>query len=183
MRRSLTILLLAVGLAASASAQQKLGFVDSDLVLQRLPEFKTVSQDLDRLASQWQRELDRLDGEAESLRAEFSARELLYTEAERERKLKEISDKVIEREALRTRYFSPENGELFREQQNRLRPVQERVLEAIETVAQDGDYDFVFDRTGDLIFLYTQPRHDLTQLVLDELGVGVGINGSAGAPR
>ena len=183
MVRALVLALLAAGLATSASAQQKLGFVDSDLVLQRLPEFKTVSQDLDRLASQWQRELERLDGEAEALRAEFGARELLYTDAERARKLKEISDKVVEREALRTRYFAPENGELFREQQNRLRPVQERVLEAIEAVAQDGGYDFVFDRTGDLVFLYTQPRHDLTQLVLDELGVGVGINGSAGSSR
>jgi len=182
MVRAILLICFAIGLASSASAQQKLGFVDSDLVLQRLPEFASVTQDLNRLTTQWQGELDQLERDAEALRAEFSARELLYTAAERERKLKEIRDKVTEREALRLRYFAPE-GELFREQQNRLRPIQERVLEAIETVAQDGDYDFVFDRTGDLVFLYTQPRHDLTQLVLDELGVGVGINGSAGTAQ
>ena len=176
-------LALAVALAVPAAAQQKIGFVDSDLVLQRLPEYNTVRQDLDRLAGQWQAELDRIDGEAEALRAEFAARELLYTDAERARKLEDIEGKVAEREALRRRYFSPENGELFREQQNRLRPVQERVLEAIEAVAQDGDYDFVFDRTGDLLFLYTRPRHDLTELVLDQLGVGVGIDAGAGASR
>jgi outer membrane protein len=182
MRSVLASALLALLLAAPVAAQQKIGFVDSDLVLQRLPEFNTVSQDLDRLAGQWQAELDRLDGEAEALRAEYAARELLYTDAERERKIQEIEAKVTERDALRRRYFSPE-GELFREQQNRLRPVQERVLAAIEAVAEDEGYDFVFDRTGDLVFLYTKPRHDLTQLVLDELGVGVGINGQVGAAR
>ena len=178
MRALLILLLVASSLAVPAAAQQKLGFVDSDLVLQRLPEFNTVSQDLDRLAAQWQSELDRLAGQADALRAEYAARELLYTDAEKERKIQEIEAKATEREALRRRYFSPD-GELFREQQNRLRPVQERVLAAIEAVAEDEGYDCVFDRTGDLVFLYTKPRHDLTQLVLDELGVGVGINGQA----
>ncbi|MEO0557462.1 MAG: OmpH family outer membrane protein [Bacteroidota bacterium] len=182
MRSILAAVLFAISVAVPVAAQQKIGFVDSDRVLQQLPEYNTVSQDLDRLASQWQQELDALDAEAEALRAEYAARELLYTDAERERKIQEIEDKVTEREALRRRYFSPD-GELFREQQNRLRPVQERVLTAIEAVAEDEGYDFVFDRTGDLVFLYTRPRHDLTQLVLDELGVGVGLNRQPGTSR
>jgi outer membrane protein len=52
--------------------------------------------------------------------------------------------------------------------------VQERVLVAIEKIAQEGSYDYVFDRSGDFLFLYARDRFDLSDLVLDELGVGVG---------
>ena len=70
----------------------------------------------------------------------------------------------------RRRQFGPE-GELFRQEQQLLRPIQERVLEATETIAEEGDYDFVFDRSGDFLFLYANDTHNLTDLVLDELGV------------
>lgn len=171
--RALALVALVFAAAPFAAAQQKIGFIDSNRVLERLPDYQTVQQDIERTAQQWQAEVTTLDQEVETMETDYAARELLYTPEEAERRRGEITAKRQERDALRRRYFGPE-GELFREQQNRLRPVQERVLAAVEAVATDGDYDYVFDRAGDFVFLYTRSRYDLTDLVLDELGVGVG---------
>lgn len=172
MIRILALVVLAL-VALPAQAQQKIGFIDSDQILAQMPEFQTAQQELDRDVTQWQAEVAALDAEASELADEFAAREILYTDAERETQLGAIQAKRVERDALRTRYFGPE-GELFREQQTRLRPAQERLLAAVESVAADGEFDYVFDRSGDYLFLFTRPRNNLTDLVKEELGIGVG---------
>ena len=159
--------------AAPAVAQQKVGYVDSERILALMPEYRTALQDVDRLTTQWQAEIDATTREADALQADFSARELLYTAEERTRGVADITARRQAAEALRRRYFGPE-GELFREQQTRLRLVQERLLTAVETVAADGDYDFIFDRTGDVVFLFARSRNDVTDKVLDQLGLTVG---------
>ena len=172
MRALLAFVLLCFA-ASPAVAQQKIGFVDSEAILQRLPEFRSAEAEVDRLAQTWQAEIDARTREVEAAQTEFEARELLYTDEERDRRIAEIASLAQARDNLRRTYFGPE-GQLFREQQQLLRPVQERVIAAVETIAGEGDYDYVFDRAGDFVFLYTRPRFDLTELVLDELGVGVG---------
>jgi len=176
---ALALALLAV--SASASAQQKIGFIDSERILSQMPEYRTAQQELDRLVSQWQNEVDALAREAEQMADDFAAREILYTDDERRAQQEAIQAKRTERDALRTRYFGPQ-GELYREQQTRLRPAQERLLAAVEAVADDGEYDYVFDRAGDYLFLFTRARYDLTDLVMDELGLGVGA-GTPGSVR
>ncbi len=175
--------LLAVALAAlaavPAAAQQKVGFIDSDVILERMPEYRTATQEIDRLVSQWESEVDAVGAEAEEMSAEFAAREILYTDEERARALEALAAKRQEHDALRRRYFGPD-GELFREQQTRLRPIQERLLVAVEAVAEADEYDYVFDRSGDYVFLFARPRFNLNDLVMDELGIGVGVAGQAG---
>lgn len=181
MTRLLVALLVAVA-APTALAQQKLGYVDSSEILAQMPEFQSAQQELDRLTQQWQGEVTALATEADRMADQFAAREILYTDDERTAQQALIEAKRSERDALRSRYFGPQ-GELFREQQARLRPAQERLLAAIEAVADDGEYDYVFDRSGDYVFLFTRSRYDLTPLVLEELGIGLGAAGAAGASR
>lgn len=160
----------ALAAAAPARAQQKIAFVDSEAILRALPEYQTARQQVDRLGAEWQTELDTMQTEIDALQREFEARELLYTEEDRQRALDEIAARRTEMEQYRRRQFGPE-GELFRQEQQLIRPIQERVLEAIETVADDGNYDFIFDRSGDLVFLYARDSHNVTDLVLVELGI------------
>lgn len=157
-------------LALPVSAQQKIGFVDSEAILRLLPEYQTARQQVDRLATEWQNELDAMAQEIDDAVRDFEARELLYTAEDRARRLDEINLRRTEMAQYRRRQFGPE-GELFRQEQQLLRPIQERVLDAVETIAEEGDYDFVFDRSGDFLFLYAQDSHNVTDLVLDELGV------------
>ncbi len=172
-RLLLALGLLAVAVGPAAAAQQKIGFIDSERILSQMPEYRTAQQELDRLVSQWQGEVDALARAAEQMADDFAAREILYTDEERQTQQEAIEAKRTERDALRTRYFGPQ-GELYREQQTRLRPAQERLLAAVEAVANDAEYDYVFDRSGDYLFLFTRARYDLTDLVMDELGLGVG---------
>lgn len=165
--RSIALLAL---LAAPAAFAQKVGYVDSQTILPLLPEYQSARQEVDRLAAEWQGELGALEREIATAEGEFAARELLYTADEREQRLGEIEAQRTEMAQLRRRHFGPD-GDLFREEQQRMRPVQERVLQAVETVAEEGGYDFVFDRGGDVVFLYARAALNLTDLVLEELGV------------
>ena len=174
----LPLLLLA---ATPVLAQQKIGYVDSETILTALPEYAGVQQQLERLQQDWQSEITRRRGEVDRMFRDYQARELLYTNEERQRRRDEISRAEAEVDGLRTRYFGPE-GELFTQQQALMRPLQERILAAIETIANNESYDYVFDKSGDFLFLFARPQHDLTDRVLRELGVTTTTNRPGARP-
>jgi outer membrane protein len=153
-------------------AQQKIGYVDTEYVLKNMPEYTTVQQKLDKLEQQWRQEIEKKQKEVRSLEQEFEARELLYTEEERTRKQEAIDKARKEVEQLRQQYFGP-NGQLYSRQQELMRPIQERVLEATESVATEGGYDYIVDKKGETLFLYAKEEHDLSDRVLRELGINV----------
>lgn len=153
-----------------ASAQQRIGFIDSEAVLNRVPEYATVQQQVDRMAAEWETEVETRRREVDAMFQEYQARELLYTNEERKNKREEIVRAEEEVERLRMKYFGPE-GELFTEQDKLVRPLQERILAAVEEVATSEGYDYVFDKSGDFLFLFTREQHDLSEKVLEELGI------------
>lgn len=169
--RSLIVLLaLTAVMAPTSFAQQKIGYVDSEFIMNNTPEYATVQQQLDRMAQEWQQELESRREEVDEMFREYQARELLYTSEERQRKREEIMRAEDEVERLRSEYFGPE-GELFTQQERLIRPIQERVLEAIEEVAEREGYDYVFDKGGDFLFMYAREQFDLSEDVLEELGI------------
>ncbi|HMB92249.1 MAG TPA: OmpH family outer membrane protein [Rhodothermales bacterium] len=159
-------------LSSAAMAQQKLAYVDSEYIFSKLPEFATMQQQLDRMAQEWQTELETQQREVDEMFQEYQARELLYTQEERQRKRDEIVRAEEELERQRMQYFGPE-GEMFRQQEQLLKPLQERVLAVIEEVATTEGYDYVFDKSGDVLFLYARDEYDLSDQVLEELGIEI----------
>lgn len=175
MKRCGALALLAMAVSAGAGdavAQQKIAYVDSEYILEKIPEVATINQKIDRMAQDWQSELDTRRREIDEMFREYQSRELLYTNEERQRKRDAIVQAEEEVERLRVKYFGPE-GDLFREQDQQMRPVQERVLAAIEAIATKDNYDYVFDVSGDFLFLYKRDQHDLSNQVLEELGIEV----------
>lgn len=168
-----SILFGVVILATSpAAAQQKIAYVDSDYILTKTPDYASVQQQIDRLASDWQKELDERKAEVDEMFTEYQARELLYTNEERNRRRQDIIRAEEEVERLRVKYFGPD-GDLFIQQEQLMRPIQERILEAIEEVATADGFDYVLDRNGDALFLFAKPQFDLSDKVLEELGIDV----------
>ena len=159
----------------TVQAQQKVGFVDSEYILNLLPEYATIQQNVEQQEQQWVDELETVQNEIEELFREYQARELLYTGDERKRKREEIMAAEEEAERLRMRYFGPD-GELFVQQENLMRPLQEKVLEAIETVAAQDGFDYIFDKSGDFLFLYAREQYNLSDRVLEELGIDLESN-------
>jgi len=156
----------------TAQAQQKIGYVDTEYVLNQMPEYATVQQTLDKLEQKWRQEIQQKQKEVKKLEREFEARELLYTEEERARKQDAIEQARAEVQQLRQKYFGPE-GELYSRQKRLMRPLQERILKATENVATADGYDYVVDKKGETLFLYAQEEHDLSDRVLRELGITV----------
>ena len=166
----LTVVLLALAWCVPAQAQQRIAFIDSEEILNRIPEYATIQQQIDRLAADWEQELEEKRRTVDEMFEEYQSRELLYTNEERRKKREEIMREEEEIERLRMKYFGPE-GDLFNEQDKLMRPLQERILEAVEEVATSEGYDYVFDRSGDYLFLYAREQNDIGDRVLEELGI------------
>ncbi len=162
-----------------ALAQQKIAYIDSEYIYSKYPEFATVQQKLDRATQEWQRELETKQSDVDKLFQEYQARELLYTQEERQRKREDIMAAEVDVERLRNQYFGPD-GEMFKQQEQLLKPIQEKVLMAIEEVALAEGYHYVFDKSGDYLFLYADEQYDLSNQVLEELGIEVESTGPGG---
>jgi len=159
-----------VGIAQGAVAQQRIGYIDSESILQEVPEYANVQQKLDQLEKKWRAEIQDQKEQVQTLREEFRAWELLYTEEERRRKREEIDKAQKAVEQLRQRYFGPD-GELYARQRELMRPIQERILSATEEVATQQGYDYIFDKGDRVLFMYARQEHNLNEDVLQELGV------------
>lgn len=155
-----------------AHAQQQIGYIDSEYILNQMPEYATVQQKLDQAESKWREEISEQQQRVAELEQEYQARELLYTDEERERQRQAIDEARAKVETLRDRYFGPD-GELYSRQRTLMRPIQERVLEATEEVATAEGFDYVFDKSGDFLFLFAREQYNLSDTVLRELGINV----------
>ena len=175
MTRTILAIVFAASLLVPAGSavvygQQKIGFIDSEFVLGNVPEYEGVSQRLQTMARNWREEIDELEVEIERLRQEFEAREILFTPDVRRQRQEEIDQRVRDRQRMIDQRFGPE-GDYFRQQQELLEPIQQRILMAVAAVAERGGYDHVFDRSGDYLFLYTKEEWNLSRQVLQEMGI------------
>lgn len=158
------------GLGGEVRAQQEIGYIDTQYILKQLPEYATVQQKLDKLEQKWRAEIEKKEQAVQELESEYQAWELLYTEEERKKKRQAIQQARTEVEQLRQQYFGPD-GQLYTRQRELMRPIQQRVLKAAEEVATQEGYDYVFDKGGEVLFVYARDEHNLSDPVLRELGI------------
>lgn len=165
--KKLAIVLFALSFL-SINAQLKIGYIDSDTIMEQLPEAQDAQKKIDAQIQEWQEELNKLEREWKSMYDDYERRKLSMSEqrrAEVERELVAAEDKIS---AFRQEKFGVE-GELFKKQEEVMKPVQNKVFNAIKEVAEEEELDFVFDRSGDIIFLYAKDEYDITNLVLEKL--------------
>ncbi len=167
------VVLLALSFAQGSLAQnQKTGFIDSDYILSKLPDYSGVEQRLATVVQGWATEIGTMEKEIDELKRDLQAKEILYTEQVRKDKQEEIDRKIADKERFVQSKYGPE-GEYYKTQETLLEPIQQKIMLAVRTVAERGNYDFVFDRSGDFLFLYTKPQWNLSDDVLKELGIDV----------
>ena len=151
-------------------AQQKIGWIDTQEIMKKLPEAVEAQTKLDGLVSQWQTEINKMQNDLQQESDDYQRRRLILPEQARiqeEQKLGDMQKKIMD---LRNQRFGP-NGDLSQQQNTIMRPVQEKVLQAIQDVAKEGDYDYIFDKSGQVLMMYSNPKYDLTQQVLDKLKI------------
>lgn len=175
MRSYLKISLLTVfaALTVQVSAQdQKIGYFDSEYILAQIPEYEGITQRLQLLSENWNQEIEEMNEEITALEEDYAAKEILYTDEIRAQKKQEIQQKKKNRDAFLNQKFGPE-GEYFDNQNKLLEPIQRQIFTAVRAVAQRQEYDFVFDRSGDIYMVYARSEWNMNEAILLELGIEV----------
>jgi len=168
--KKLLFVLLILLTVLSVNAQLKIGYVDSNTILTQLPDAADAQAKLDALIAEWQEELKKMENEWKTKYDDYEKRKLIMSDQKRvetERELVALENKIS---TYRQQKFGP-TGELFKKQTELMEPVQNKVFNIIQDVAVELDLDFVFDKSGDIIFLYTKQEHDITPLVLEMLEI------------
>jgi outer membrane protein len=155
-------------LSSISIAQLKIGFVDSDTIMDNSPDMQDVRQKIDALIQEWQTELRRMESELKAKQDDYEKRKLIMTEQTSSEALAEIAKLQKEIGDYRDKKFGA-NGELFQKQNELMKPIQNKVFTIIQAIATEEELDFVFDRSGDIIFLYAKPQYDLTSKVIERL--------------
>lgn len=159
-----------VSVSSAVAQQQKTGYVNTDLIISRVPEYQSIQQKLQSLSREWKSELNEMELEIDQLKEDFASKEILYTEEIRKQREQEIQSKIRLREQYMDQKFGPE-GDYFQRQKELLEPVQRRVFEAIAVVAEREGYDFVFDRAHDTTLLFAGSEWNLNEEVLLQMGI------------
>jgi outer membrane protein len=150
---------------------QKWGYVDTEYILSKIPEYKEAQDEINELSLSWQQEIANMYKEIEGMYNKLQAEEVLLTKEMRDERMAEIKAKEEEVKEYHKKVFGFE-GLFFLKKKELIKPVQDRVFEAVEKVAKDNRLQMVFDKSGELVLIYTDPIHDYTDYVLEELGLG-----------
>lgn len=164
-----TVLIAAiVSLAASAQAQSKVAFINSETILATLPEAQDAQKQLDALTTSWQAELTKMQNDLQKKFDEYDKKKLIMSDkrrAEVEKELQDLDRKMVD---FRTQKFGG-TGELFTKQNELMKPVQDKVFKAVKDVADEEGYDYIFDKVSTTLLMYANPKHDMTIKVIAKL--------------
>lgn len=164
----LTALILFGPVIASA---QKFGYIDTEYILSKMPDFKKAQDELNQFAEGWQKETSDMEKEIAGLYASYKAEEVLLTEEMRAERMAIIKKKESDLKEFQKKVFGFE-GLYFLKKKELVKPLQDKVWEATEKVAKSNRLAIIFDKSGELVMIYTDPRHDYTDFVLEQLGLG-----------
>jgi outer membrane protein len=168
MKKIVFILSILIFAASTNFAQLKIGYVDSDTIMKQLPEAQDTQKKLDAIIKEWQEELSKMEKDWKDKYDDYDKRKLILSEQKRV----EIEKELVQMEDATSKYRQDKfgvRGELFQKQEELMKPIQNRIFNAIQDVAKENDYDFIFDRSGDIIFLYAKEQYDVTNQVLEKL--------------
>lgn len=163
-----TVFLMLALFAGLTVFAQKYAYVDSEYILSNIPEYTDAQDILDEFAIKWQREIEEKFAEVDKLYKAYQAEAVLLPEDMKQQRENEIIQKEQEAKDLQKQRFG-RDGDLFKKRQELVQPIQEKIYNAIETVAEVNNYAFVFDKSGSLSLLYAKDKYDISDDILDEV--------------
>jgi outer membrane protein len=158
---------------------QRFAYVDTDYIMDMLPDYKSAQKQLDLIAENWQKEAEAMKQEIDKMEKEYQAEQVLLTEELKKKKETEIKAKETELKDFMNKKFGYE-GELFKKRQELVKPIQDKVFDACQKIAKQSALDFIFAKGGEVIMMYSNAKYDKSDEVLAELGVNVTKNKTQG---
>jgi outer membrane protein len=168
--KKLLFLIFVSTFLSHASFAQKFGYVDSEFIMSKMPAYASAQKEVDKLSETWQKDIESRYKDIEKMYKSYQAEEVLLTEEMKKKRQNEIVEKEKEVKEYQKKIFGFE-GQLFKKRQELVKPVQDEVYDAIEKVAKQKQLQIIFDKSGGLVMLYTNPVHDYTEYVMEALGL------------
>ena len=168
MKKALLILVSSLLLSVGSYAQ-KFAYVDTDYILNNIPEFNQAQDKLDEISKQWQAEIEGIYAEVDKMYRDYQTQEVLLTDEMKKKREEAIIAKEKSAKDLQKKRFGPE-GDLYGKRQELIQPIQDKVYDAIQQLAANSKYAVIFDSSSDLIMLYSNPNLDKSDKVLDNMG-------------
>lgn len=168
MKRTILALLFLGAAMAVQAADMKIGYVNSEAIMQQLPEAQDAQKQLDGVVAEWQGELTKMQADLQKKFDEYDKRKLTMSDerrAEMEKKIQEMDKAIVE---YRTRKFGT-SGELYTKTNELMKPIQDKIFKAIKDIADEGGYDYVFDKSSTTLLMFANEKNDLTGRVLAKL--------------
>ena len=168
MKKFSCVMLLLIAFVIPSSAQMKIGYINSEAIMQQLPEAQDAQKQLDAISTDWQTELTKMQTDLQHRFEDYDKKKLVMSDkrrAEIEKELQDLERKMVD---YRTAKFGA-NGELFSKQNELMKPVQDKLFKAVKDIADEGGYDYVFDKSSTTLLVYSNEKNDLTSKVLAKL--------------
>ena len=169
MKKIFLIVLCAVAIVSAANAQ-RYGIVDTKYILDRMPEYKDAQKKLDQFSVQWQKEIDDKQAALDKMYKDFEAEQVMLSDELKKKREAELFVREKELRDLQRKRFGFE-GDLFKKRQELVKPIQDKVFNAIQKIAVNRQYDFILDKSEGITVIFADPKLDRSEDVLKELGV------------
>jgi outer membrane protein len=150
---------------------QRFGYIDTDFILGKMPEYGKAQEEINLLSDAWEKEVQDMSKKIEGMYSAYQAEQVLLTDEMKKERTTAIQKKEAEMKEYQKKVFGF-GGLFFLKKQELIKPIQDKVWDAVDKVAKQNNLAIVFDKAGELVMIYTDPRYDYTDFVLDELGLG-----------
>ena len=149
---------------------QKYAYIDSDYILKKMPEYQDSKEKLDKLADRWTKEIEELYETLKTKKDNFAKEEVLLPEEEKNKRSEEI--KKLEQDAVKvqTSHFGV-TGDYFQKRQELIKPIQDKIYDAMQKVASKRSYSFIFDKANQSNLIFADKKFDLSDDVIKEMGL------------
>ncbi|MDD2631227.1 MAG: OmpH family outer membrane protein [Bacteroidales bacterium] len=166
---------LFVLLSITATAQ-KIGYVDTEYILQNIPEYQDAQNEVEELSKQWQEDIEKQYADVDKMYKSYQADAVLLPEDLKRKREEEIVAAEREVKELQRKRFGAE-GDLFKKREELIKPIQEKIFNAIEGVATKKNYAFIFDKAGGPVIMFVDSKYDISDEVLEQIGSIMGVRG------
>jgi len=155
--------------AISQNQAAKFGYVDTDYIMSQIPEYKAAQSELDKTSINWQKEIENKYLEVEKLNKAYQADAILLTDDMKKKRMEEIATREKEVKDLQKQRFGVD-GEFYKKRQELVKPIQDKVYNAIKVIAEKSALGFILDKSGQVSILYANSKYDKSDDVLVYLG-------------
>ncbi|MEO8116084.1 MAG: OmpH family outer membrane protein [Bacteroidota bacterium] len=164
------LLLLAIIISATSVNAQRYAVIDTKYILNKMPEYQDADKKLQLASDQWQKEIDNMQADLDKMYKDYDAEQFMLTDDLKKKREDELFNKEKEVRDLQKRRFGYQ-GDLFKEREKLVKPLQDKLYNAVQRIAVARGYDFILDKSEGITVIFADPKLDRSDDVLRELGI------------